>query len=139
MDFNLLKNSVISAGIAYIAAVGLLFILGCAAYGFEDPDKFLSLFAVAALVLSAIVCGFAASRLYRENTIACGITAGIIFAFVQFIVSIMLPGEGFGLPVNMAMSISAAGISGLTAHLCRPKAPSPSQARRRMKRSRAGR
>lgn len=139
MDAKLLKNAVIAVGIAYLAAAGLLLILGTAAYNLEDPDKYLTFFAIAALALSAVACGFAAARLNGDAAFSCGMTAGLIFALLLFIVSAILPGEGFGLPVNAATALCTAGIASLTAHLSRPRSPSVSQLRRKAKRVRAGR
>ncbi len=139
MDFKLFKSAVLSAGIAYLAAAGLLLVLGVAAYNLEDPDKYLTFFAVAALALSAASCGLAASRLYTDNTFACGLAAGFIFAVVLLITGIILPGEGFGTPLNIAFSLCTAGVSALVAHMCRPRSPSASQIRRKAKRARAGR
>lgn len=139
MDFKLFKSAVTAVGIAYLAAAGLLLALGAAAYNLEDPDKFLTFFAIAALALSAVACGFAASRLYTDGAFACGLTAGLIFAVLQFIVGAIMPGEGFGLPLNMVAALGAAGISAFVAHLCRPRAPSVSQIRRKARRARAGR
>lgn len=138
MDAKLFKSAVMAVGIAYLAAAGLLLVLGAAAYNLEDPDKYLTAFAVVALALSAATCGFSASRLNGESSFSCGLTAGIIFAVLLFIVSLILPGEGFGLPVNAATALCTAGVSALVAHLCRPRAPSVSQLRRKARRARAG-
>jgi putative membrane protein, TIGR04086 family/integral membrane protein, TIGR04097 family len=137
MDFKLFKGAVIAVGIAYLAAAALLLALGAAAYNLEDPDKYLTVFAIAALAVSAASCGVAASKLYTDNTFSCGLTAGLIFAAVLFIVSAIMPGEGFGFALNTVFALAAAGISALVAHLCRPRAPSSSQIRRRAKRARA--
>jgi putative membrane protein (TIGR04086 family) len=139
MDAKLLKNAVISVGIAYLAAAGLLLILGTSAYNLEDPDKYLTFFAITALALSAAACGFAASRLNGDAAFACGLTAGLIFAVLLFIVSSILPGEGFGLPINAATALCTAGISSFTAHVSRPRSPSVTQLRRKARRARTGR
>ena len=138
MDAKLLKSAVLATGIAYLAAAGLLLVLGTAAYNLQDPDKYLTAFAIIALVLSAAACGFSASRLNGEASFACGLTAGVIFAVLLFIVSIILPGEGFGLPVNAATALCTIGISALVAQLCRPRSPAVSQLRRKARQARAG-
>ena len=139
MDMKLIKSAVTAVGISYLAAAGLLLVLGTAAYNFEDPDKYLVFFAIIALALSAAVCGFSASRLCGEAAFSSGIVAGLIFALLLFVVGAILPGEGFGLPVNAATALCTVGISALTAHLSRPRAPSVSQIRRKAKKARAGR
>jgi len=139
VDAKLVKSAILAAGIAYLAAAGLLLILAAAAYSLEDPDKYLTAFAIIALVLSAATCGFSASRLNGEASFASGLFAGIIFAVLLFIVSLVLPGEGFGLLANAATAICTVGVSALVAHLCRPRAPSAAQLRRKARRARAGR
>jgi|GEM_PF-4405675 putative membrane protein, TIGR04086 family/integral membrane protein, TIGR04097 family len=93
MDMNLLKNSLKSVGITVLLSLILLFTFNFISYSNADPDKMIAPFAYMTLIISVFVCGLLAAKFERERKILCSVTAGGIYIFLIFALSLILRGN----------------------------------------------
>lgn len=94
----------LAAGV--IAAAALLFIFTAVAYGTEDPDSLTAPLGYAALYLSALIAGGAASRISRETGAGAALAGGSAGVMLLFLVIVMtlIPAEA---PASAVSPLSA--------------------------------
>lgn len=66
----------------------LLLVTAVIAYSNSDPEALLAPLALSALVLTAVLGGFVASRRCGHSPIVCGSIGGVLFAFLLFVISL---------------------------------------------------
>ncbi len=114
MQVNFIKNCLKGVLAAIISSAVLLLVLSFIAYTRADPDSYVSIFAGAALYVSAFICGFVAVKKNRESGLLCGLTSGGIFTLMIIGLSlIMRTTDGGGSPLRWVMYLVILGISTL--------------------------
>ena len=94
MSNKLLKSSLTGVLTAIAMSVVLLLVFNYICYINSDPDKFLTVFALAALYISTFFGGFAAARKNKQAGLLCGFLTGAIFLLLIIVLSISLKSDG---------------------------------------------
>lgn len=139
MDTKALLNSLKSLAAAFLLAALLVFSFNFIALRGDDPSKNLSLFAYAALFLSAFAGGILTSRLNKENGLICGAVTGLMYSAVICVVSLCLCRDGsFSLVKILLISIALIAVSAIGGLIALPREKSLRQRRKEIMRG-AGR
>lgn len=109
---NLAASVLIGMLAALIAAAAALLIFSAAAMKFDEPDKVSPIFGVAALLISAFVGGFAASRAHGERGLSSGALVGLAIVLLIAVASLIA-----GTKISTAMFCISAPVAVLTAAL----------------------
>lgn len=109
---NLAASVLIGMLAALIAAAAALLIFSAAAMKFDDPDKVSSVFGVAALLISALVGGFAAARAHGDHGLSTGALVGLAIVLLVAVASLIA-----GTKISTLMFGITAPVAVLTAAL----------------------
>ncbi|MBR6051684.1 MAG: TIGR04086 family membrane protein [Clostridia bacterium] len=109
---NLAASVLIGMLAALIAAAAALLIFSAAAMKFDEPDKVSPVFGVAALLISALVGGFAAARAHGKHGLSTGALVGLSIVLLIAVASLIA-----GMKISTTMFAVSAPVAVLTAAL----------------------
>lgn len=108
MNRNMLKNSLIGAGIGVGAALVLLLVFCAVLTKCGDPAKLVPVTAAVARFIGAAAAGFSAARFNREKGLVCGALSGGFYALLIPLAAAFSDGEFRILPLLLVCLICAA-------------------------------
>ncbi|MCI8387646.1 MAG: TIGR04086 family membrane protein [Clostridiales bacterium] len=79
------------AGIIVILILAL--ILSAAALSMDDPASMLEIFAIAALFIGAVVCGFVSAKSYPDAAFIAGLLGGAFYVLFIWVISLFFRGD----------------------------------------------
>ena len=104
----LLRASLIGAGCALGAGIVLLLILCAVCFSLQDPTRTMHLFALGALLPSALLCGVVTAHKNGSRGILSGLCGGVLFCVMLCALSLCLPDPEIPAPVSRSL-ITAGG------------------------------
>lgn len=115
MNRDILKNSLIGAGIGVGAAIVLLLISGAVLTKCGDPAKLVPVAAAAARFLGAAAAGFSAARFNREKGLVCGAVSGALYSLIIPLAAAFSDGEFRILPLLLVciICVAVSSVSGI--------------------------
>jgi len=116
---------------AFLSAAVLLLLFSFALARSSDPMKLLTLFAYAAMLVSAFIGGYTAVRFNGSDGLLCGALTGGLYAVLLVLVSIFIPSEGgCGALCVLGMMLLVIAFSAVGGILGLPKQASPEKRRK---------
>ena len=115
-----LKGTLIGSGVTLVAGILLTLCGAAVAYFNSDPSAFIPPFAIAALLLSMLAGGFAATKSTGASPVLCGILTGGATTLVTMLAAIILrtlPYSNYQLWQSLSLHFSAIAFSILGAIL----------------------
>lgn len=97
MTNKLVKSCLFGVLGAVIMSALLLLVFNYICYTNDDPDKYLGVLGVTALLMAAFSGGFISAKLNRESGLVCGLITGAIFVLLVVLLSFSLQTEGNGM------------------------------------------
>jgi len=133
MSVKLFRNTLKALLVAVGSVTALLFILSYVSYKSPDPDKFLSLFAYAALLIGAVLCGAVSSRINKKDGLICGALTGALYSLLLLMGSAICGmGDSFNPLLTLVVCAVSVLISSVFGILFVPKDSSMKKRRREM-------
>lgn len=131
MSRDLLKKSLIGAGIGVGVAAAMLIVLGAVLTKCGDPTRLVDVFAAAARFLGAAVAGFFAARMVREKGFVSGALSGGLYSLTVPLIAAFSEGKFRIFPILLVCLICTA-IAALTGIIGIPSEKSGNARRKAM-------
>lgn len=97
MTNKLVKSCLFGVLGAIIISAVLLLVFNYICYINDDPDKYLGVLGVGALLSAAFFGGFISSRLNRESGLVCGLITGVLFVLLVILISFSMQTDANGM------------------------------------------
>lgn len=94
-----------AAGVAFLAALAIIFIGGWIGASLRDPAQSAAPIGFSAFFISFFICGFVSSRLERGTPIVTGLLSAVIYLVPILIVSLILKAHSGGSGVRALISL----------------------------------
>ena len=94
-----------AAGVAFLAALAIIFIGGWIGLLFKDPAQSAAPIGYSAFFVSFFICGFVSSRLERGSPIVTGSMSAVIYLIPILIVSLILKAYSGGSGAKALLSL----------------------------------
>ena len=94
-----------AAGVAFLAALAIIFIGGWAGSSLRDPARCAAPIGYSAFFVSFFICGFVSSRLEHGTPLASGLISAVIYLIPILIISLILKAISGGSGARALLSL----------------------------------
>ena len=113
---NLFYSFLLSLGISALALITSSLLMAFIAYSTEDPTSGIGGFSLFAMIISAIICGVATTRIKGEGGVKFTVLVALALVLIMLIFAV-ISGKGHVAPSAFMNYLCFMGISLLSSHL----------------------